>query len=168
MRSLVALVALAFALAAAPSSAQTTAESGKYLEMLRTDIKAATVTILTEVMELSDADGEKFWPIYREYDVERAKLGDRRVAMLKDYAANFDTLSNEKAKTMSDAYFKLKDDELALAKNYFKKVEKELGSNTAARFTQVMNQVNLLIDVQTAANIPLIGKYTETVQEAAR
>jgi hypothetical protein len=166
MRSIAALVALAFALTVAPRDAA--AQTDTYLEMLRTDIKGQTVKILTAVMEFSDEDGNKFWPIYREYDVERAKLGDRRVAMLKEYAANFDKLSNEKAKAMSDAYFKLRDDELALSKTYFKKVEKELGSNTAARFTQVMNQVNLLIDVQTAANIPLIGKYTETVQEAAR
>jgi hypothetical protein len=166
MRSFAALVALAFALTAAPPAA--VAQTDTYLEMLRTDIKSETVKILTEVMEFSDTEGAKFWPIYREYDVERAKLGDRRVAMLKDYAASFDKLSNEKAKTMADAYFKLQDDELALAKRYYKKVEKELGSNTAARFTQVMNQINLLIEVQTAANVPLIGKYTETVQEAAR
>ena len=166
MRSTVALVALAIAATLAHRDA--VAQTDTYLEMLRTDIRAQTVKILTEVMEFSDADGEKFWPIYREYDVERAKLGDRRVAMLKEYATNFDKLSNEKAKAMSDEYFKLRDDELGLAKNYFKKVEKELGSNTAARFTQVMNQVNLLIDVQTAAAMPLIGKYTETLQEAAR
>jgi hypothetical protein len=166
MRTTVALVALAFALILAPRDA--VAQVDTYLEMLRTDIRGETVKILTEVMEFSDADGEKFWPIYREFDVERAKLGDRRVAMLKEYAANFDKLSNEKAKAMSDEYFKLRDDELGLAKTYFKKVEKALGSNSAARFTQVMNQINLLIDVQTAANVPLIGKYTETVQEAAR
>lgn len=166
MRSTVALVALAFASTLAPRDA--VAQTDTYLEMLRTDIRAETVKILTEVMEFSDAEGEKFWPLYREYEVERAKLGDRRVAMLKEYAASFDKLSNEKAKAMTDEYFKLRDDELGLAKSYFKKVEKGLGANTGARFTQVMNQVNLLIDVQTAASMPLIGKYTETLQEAAR
>jgi hypothetical protein len=166
MRTIAALVALAFALTLAPQCA--VAQTDTYLELLRSDIKAETVAILTEVMEFSDADGEQFWPIYREYDLEAAKLGDRRIALLKGYAESFDTLSNEKAKELADAHFKLQSDRLKLSKNYYKKVSKALGENTGARFTQVMNQVQLLIDVQLAASMPLISKYTETVQEASR
>jgi len=162
--ALFAAFAVALILAPQPSRAQ----SDTYLELLRSDIKTNTVAILTEVMELSDAEGEKFWPIYRQYEVDAAKIGDRRVAMLKDYAASFDTMTDAKAKETADAYFKLQDDKLKLSKDYFKKVEKELGSNTAARFTQVMNQINLLIEVQIAASIPLIDKYTATMQEASR
>jgi len=97
-------------------------------------------------------------------EVEAAKLGDRRVTLLKDYAASFDNLSNEKAKEIANASFKLQEDRLKMNRSYHKKVAKALDENTAARFIQVMNQVNLLIDVQVAAGIPLIEKYTESVK----
>ena len=166
MRSFVALVTLfAFGLTALPAAAD---NSDAYLELLRSDIKAETVAILTEVMEFSNEEGETFWPIYREYEVENAKIGDRRIALIKSYAENFDMMSEEKAQQLAKDYFKLQDDKLKLSKSYHKKVEKALGANTAARFVQVMNQINLLIDVQIAANLPLISKYTESVQKASR
>ena len=167
MRSIVVFAALSvLALTLAPVAS--VAQTDTYLELLRSDIKTETVAIITEVMEFSNAQGEVFWPIYREYQLESSKLGDRRVALLKEYAENFDELSNEKAKSLADAHFKLQDDRLKLTKKYYKKVDKALDTNTAARFVQVMNQVNLLLDLQVAANIPLINKYTETMTEASR
>ena len=167
MRSIVAFAALSvFALTLTPLAS--VAQTDTYLELLRSDIKAETVAILTEVMEFSDDEGAVFWPIYREYDLESSKLGDRRVTALKDYAENFDQLSNEKAKSLADAHFKLQEERLKLSKKYYKKTAKALDPNTAARFVQVMDQINLLLDVQVAVNIPLIEKYTETMTEASQ
>ena len=137
-----------------------------YMELLRSDIKTETVAILTEVMELSDEEGTVFWPIFREYQLEKSKLGDRRIAQLRKYAENFDALTDDLAKDVADAYFKLENDQLKLEKKYFKKMDKALGANTAARFIQTMNHIGLLIDVQIAANTPLIEKVE--VKEASR
>ena len=164
MRSVVALAALA-ALVVSITPVASSAQGEPYLELLRSDVKAETVAILTEVMDLPEKDAEVFWPIYREYELERSKLGDRRIALLKQYAEGFDALTNEKAKELADAHFTLEGDNLKLNKKYFGKVEKALGANTAARFIQVMNQVNLLIDVQIAASMPLIEPV---VEEASR
>ena len=43
-----------------------------------------------------------------------------------------------------------------LKKKYFKKFEKALSAITAAKFIQVENQINLLIDLQIASDLPLI------------
>jgi hypothetical protein len=115
-------------------------------------------------MAFSDAEGEVFWPIYREYEVDRAKLGDRNVALMKDYGMHFDNMDDVKAKELVNAYFKLDEDTLKLDKKYYKKVEKALGSNTAARFVQVMNQIRLFMQVQVAAQTPLIEKMTQAAE----
>ena len=44
-------------------------------------------------------------------------------------------------------------------------MEKELGANTAARFTQIENQIELLIDVQLASQMPLIKAAPATVSQ---
>ncbi len=140
----------------APSEAA--AQGEQYLELLRTDIRTKKVAIITEVMQFADEEGTAFWPIYREYDLELSKLGDRRVALIKMYAENYEAMTDEASKTLADDWFKLQEDRLKLNKKYYKEVEKVLGSNTAARFTQLENQIGLLIDIQLASEMPLIGK----------
>ena len=58
-------------------------------ELLRSDVRALKVAIITEVMGFTEAEDKAFWPIYREYDREMAKLGDERVAMIAEYASNY-------------------------------------------------------------------------------
>ena len=41
-------------------------------------MRAQKVAIITEVMGFTEAEDAAFWPIYREYDVEMARLGDER------------------------------------------------------------------------------------------
>ena len=37
-------------------------------------------------MGFTEAEDAAFWPIYREFDAEMAKLGDERVGLIAEYA----------------------------------------------------------------------------------
>ena len=148
MKRLLVTVILLFATTAS-------AQEG-YLEMLRTDLRANKVAIITQAMDFSDEQADAFWPVYREYDVEVSKLGDQRIALLKDYAANFGQMTDEKAGEIINKWLDLQQKRLDLRKTYFKKFEKAIPTALAAKFLQVDNQINLLIDLQIAANLPLI------------
>ncbi|MCZ6754272.1 MAG: hypothetical protein O7E49_03065 [Gemmatimonadetes bacterium] len=150
MRKLLWLVALV----AMPSMVQ--AQQDAYVELLRSDVKTQRVAIITEVMQFSDSASAVFWPIYRDYEFEATKIGDDMLALIKDYAANYDSLSDEMAKDLAKRSLKIGDDRLKLRKKYFKRVEKALGSVTAAKFLQIENQIALLIDLQIAQSLPLI------------
>jgi NurA-like 5'-3' nuclease len=150
MRKLLWLVALM----AMPAMAQ--AQQDAYVELLRSDVKTQRVAIITEVMQFSDSASAIFWPIYRDYEFESTKIGDDMLALIKDYAANYDSLSEEMAKDLAKRALKIDEDRLKLRKKYFKRVEKELGSVTAAKFLQIENQIGLLIDLQIAQSLPLI------------
>ncbi len=127
-----------------------------YLELVRSDIKTQKVAMITEVMQLNEQEGEVFWPVYREYELELSKVGDQRIALLKDYAANYETMTDEKAKELVNWAFKIDEDRLKLQKKYYKKLEKELGAMKAARWSQAENQIGLLIDVRIASEVPLV------------
>ena len=128
----------------------------KYLEMLRTDVSADKVQILTEALDLSEKDAAAFWPIYRAYDAELAALGDRRVALVKKFAATYGSTTEEQAAAFAKEWFAIQDDRNALRRKYFGKVAKATSSLTAARFTQVEHLVGMLIDLQIAAELPLV------------
>src|SRR6187549_2502214 len=50
-----------------------------YVELLRADIRAEKVGIITELMAFTEAEDKAFWPIYREYDTELMALNDEKL-----------------------------------------------------------------------------------------
>ncbi len=153
----VLVVGLALIAAAVPAQAQ----GEQYLELMRQDLKTAKTAYMTEGMQLTTEQGDVFWPIYREYQGELAKVGDRRLANIKDYAAHFEAMTGEKAAEILKKSFKNRKDELGLLEKFSKKVAKALDPVTAARFVQVENTLNLLIDLQLAGEIPLFEHPVE-------
>jgi len=130
----------------------------QYIELFRSDLKTQTVAVITEVMDFSEAEGNAFWPIYREMEVDRAKLVDERIALIKDYAANYASMTDAKAKELINRAFKLEESRLKLHQKYYKKIESATSSITAAKFMQLMNQIDLLIDISIASEMPLVER----------
>ena len=127
-----------------------------YIELLKSDLRTQKVAVLTEAMRFTDEGSTVFWPIHREYELELSKIIDDRIELIKDYAQNYDNLTNEKAKEIAGKVFDLEKRRTKLKKKYFKKFEKALSAIVAAKFIQVENQINLLIDLQIASELPLI------------
>ncbi len=133
----------------------------RYLELVRSDLKAQKVALITEAMDFTDEQAGIFWPIYREYDFELTKLGDRKINLIKDYAANFENMTDEKAKELVETSFDIDSDLLKLKKKYFKEFSTALSPTTAARYMQVENQIQLLLNLKIASEVPLIGDTLE-------
>jgi hypothetical protein len=127
----------------------------QYIEMLRSDLKTERVAIITEAMDFTPEEGEVFWPIYREYELDASKIGDRRIALIKEFAANFDTMTNDVAEDLIKTSFKINEDTLKLEKKYIKKYMKVLPAKRVARYAQIDHRINMLIDIQIAASLPL-------------
>jgi hypothetical protein len=142
---------------AAPTSEQQTKalNLSAYAELLRADVRAQKVAIITEVMGFTDKEDEAFWPIYREYDLEMSKLGDERVALIADYAKNYANVTNEVAERLASRALELEARRQELKGQVYQKVKKALSPLTAARFLQVEHQLLLLIDLQIAASLPI-------------
>ena len=126
-----------------------------YAELLRADVRAQKVAIITEVMGFTDKEDEAFWPIYREYALEMSKLGDERVALIADYAKNYANVTDEVADRLASRALELEARRQELKGQVYQKVKKALSPLTAARFLQVEHQLLLLIDLQIAASLPI-------------
>jgi len=129
-----------------------------YAELLRSDLRTQKVAILTEVMGFTEAEDAAFWPIYREYEGEMAKLGDERVALVAEYAKNFEQLSDEVADKLAARALDLESRRQALKGKYYQKVRSAMKARTALRFLQVEHQLLLLTDLQIAAALPIAAK----------
>ena len=70
------------------------------IELLRSDLKAGKVEVVKEALHVEGAKADAFWPVYRKYQLDLDKIGDKRIAMIKDYAANYETMTDVKAKAL--------------------------------------------------------------------
>ena len=61
--------------------------------------------------------------------------------------------------------FDLADDKLSLDKKYYKKVRKVLDAKHAGKFIQLINRMNMLIDIQLAAEIPLLPVTPDSTKD---
>jgi hypothetical protein len=126
-----------------------------YAELLRSDVRAQKVAILTEVMGFTEAEDTAFWPIYRKYDAEMSKLGDERVTLIREYAANFSNLTDAAATALAAKALDLESRRNAAKAQCYQDVKAALSPRTALRFLQVEHQLQLLIDLQIAALLPV-------------
>ncbi len=127
-----------------------------YAELLRSDVRAQKVAILTEVMAFTEAEDKVFWPIHREYEAEMAALGDERVALIAEYAKSYSTMTDAVAQTLATRALDLEAKRHAVKTKYHERFAKALTPRTSLRFLQVEHQLQLIIDLQISAALPIV------------
>ena len=69
------------------------------IQSLRKDLRSAQKQLIAANMPLTDAEAQKFWPMYEQYDAEKVKINDDKLLVIKDYAVNFENLTDNQAQT---------------------------------------------------------------------
>jgi hypothetical protein len=148
-------VALFLAAAAVmiPARAQTLHDD---IALTRQEIQTDRQAIVAANLQLSEAEGKAFWPLYRAYRQDIEALGDRMVKLMEDYAANYKTLTDEKATALLDESLKIQADEIKVMTKHAKQMRASVSGKTVARFFQIENQLNHILRAELADEIPLV------------
>ena len=126
----------------------------QYIELARSDFKTKKVAVITEAMQFTEDEAEIFWPIYRDYDYEFTKIGDQEISLIKDYAENFETLTDEKTVELVTKSISIDRQILELRETYFNKISEALNPQLAARFIQIESQIQNFVQLLIAFQIP--------------
>ena len=129
-----------------------------YIELIRSDIQTEKKAIITENMMFSEEESTIFWPIYNDYQHEFSKIQDELMALIKDYASNYENMTDEIAKELWTRAMANDAKKLALDKKYFKIMDKVLSTKTVVKFFQIENRLEKLLDLQLSSELPLIQK----------
>jgi hypothetical protein len=132
-----------------------------YVDLLRSDIKLQKKFLVSQTMNFSEEDGLVFWPIYKEYESELDKLGDKRLANIKDFAENYQEMTDPKADEIINQAFNYQEERLELKRNVYNQIKEKLNPSTAAKFIQLEHQIQLIIDLKINAELPLIEKTSK-------
>lgn len=129
-----------------------------YTQLLRTDLNKSRSQIIAQVMQFDTDQAAVFWPIYKDFQAEYAKVGDQIVELVHNYVLNYDTMTDEVADQLVNKLLDIDQQRTDLKRKYYEKLKTALDAVTAARFLQVENQIEKLVDLQIASQLPVVGQ----------
>jgi hypothetical protein len=127
-----------------------------YIEIARDVLNTEKKAAVAEAMELSDEESAPFWDLYNEFSMEANRVHNQRIALIKDFANNFENMSDEKADELWQGALSYQQQLLKLKKSYYKKFKKIITPGKAAKYFQIENKIEALINAELALEIPLI------------
>jgi len=150
-----ALVFLAAVVLAGYASETFAQQERDEIELMLAQIRTNRQAIVTENLALTAEESEAFWPLYRQFQNDRALMVDSTMKMLTEFRDNFDVLSEEQAKALVDEYFKIQKEELRLNEKYLREFRKILSQKKTLRYFQIENKLDAIIDYDLSQVIPL-------------
>ncbi len=127
-----------------------------YIELLRSDVRKNKVQIVSLVMQLDAEDAAKFWPVYKEFEAEYLEFGNGVIALITNYAAHYDDMTPQTADQLANRLLDLEQERNNLKRRYYLRFRSALDAIAAARFLQVENQLERIVDLQVASELPVI------------
>ena len=128
-----------------------------FMTLLRKDVRSQKKQIIAENMELSDAEAQKFWPVYDRYATELSGLYDKELALLNDYADNYNSMSDEQAENYIRKRAEVEESMMQLRLKYVPQFRKVLSGRETALFYQLDWRLGLAINVELV-QVPLMNQ----------
>jgi len=125
------------------------------IALLRQDIRAMKMRVIGENMSLSDAEAQKFWPIYKHYADDLHDVHNEKYALLKQYAETWATMTDQEALIYVRRSMEVDAKAQALRLKYVPVVTQVLPGKKAATFFQLERKLCLMVDLQLFSQIPL-------------
>jgi len=139
-----------------PAMAQNAATTN--MEILRQKIKADKRLVVAQNLNLTDAEGAKFWPVYEAYQKDLQQIDERLATAILAYADAYNKgpVTNETAKKLLDEYLAIDDAEAKLKSATTPKILAALSAVKAARYVQIENKIRAAVRYELATAIPLV------------
>ena len=83
------------------------------MALLRKDIRSIKKQLIAANLTLTESEATKFWPTYDQYSTETGKINDMREAIIKEYSAEYGTLTDDQAENPISRWL---DSDIQLAK----------------------------------------------------
>lgn len=148
---------LALALTSFPVFAEEkTDKASSNMEILREKIQADKKLVVAANMNLTDAEAKAFWPIYQEYQTKLTKINERVTKLIVEYAQNYQTMTNEIAKKLMTESMAVEKERLTLKESLMPKFQKALPAIKVARYYQIENKIQAIVQYSLADGIPLV------------
>jgi hypothetical protein len=126
------------------------------IQMLRKNLRSERKQVIAANMKLSDAEAEKFWPIYEQYISELVKNNNLKYDLIKQYVQQQGNLTDAQADAAVKQWIQVDESVAQLRLKYVPLFRKVLSAKSTAQFYQVDRRIQLMIDLQLASALPVM------------
>ena len=128
-------------------------EAAQHLQ--RANLRDQKREIVKQAISLHSNQSVPFWAIYDKYEAEAIKINDSRLALINEYVNHRQDLTAEKAAQMINRIMQTQQQRHELKRGYVKELGKVLDAKQALRLLLLEHQIDVQIDAEIAAQIPL-------------
>jgi hypothetical protein len=133
-KSAIKAVAAAIVTLASNTRASAQDPADEDIKLFRKDLRSLRKQIIAANMDLSDQEAEQFWPLFERYTQELAAKQDVKYALLKEYAENYTTMTDEQAEKYVRGRADVDEAILQVRLKYFPLFRKVLSGKSSACF----------------------------------
>jgi hypothetical protein len=126
------------------------------IELIRSAYHTEREEILTETLQLTESEGEDFWPLYRAYRTDAEQVGDGLVKLVLEYADLYPNVPEDRARQMLKDMLALEKQMVDKRTSFFKKAGKALPASKVLRLAQLEQRLDLALRLQLAGAVPLV------------
>jgi hypothetical protein len=142
-------------LAAAPVPAQENAADN--MQIVVEKIRADKKLLVSENMQLTEAEAKSFWPVYDRFQDELFLIRARTLKMIGDYQDSYEKMTNGIARKLLNEFMNIETLRLKLYQVYLPKFRKVLPDTKVARYYQIENKIQAALMYEIAQRVPLAG-----------
>lgn len=126
------------------------------IQLMRQDIRSERKKIVAANLPLTETEATKFWPVYDRYIGETIKINDGRYALIKEYAQNYQTMTDEQADSFIKRWLGFDQDNTQLRMKFIPEFEKVISHKKTAMFFQMDRRLGMMIELKLASQVPLV------------
>ena len=120
--------------------------------------EAQRKSMLTANIAFGKDEADGFWPLYRDYRRDMAKLQDRRTKALNEYAEIFRTMTADQANAILEDLLQADEGIAKVKRDYLKKFRKFLPDTKVTRFYLIDAKIDLAGEASLMTKVQTIGE----------
>jgi Spy/CpxP family protein refolding chaperone len=120
------------------------------VQLYAQELKLEKKRIVAANMDLTEAEAEKFWPVYDRYAADLAKIYDTKLSLVQEYIQNYDTMNGDEAESYIRRRAAVEEDVMQLRLKYVPEFRQVLTGRQTALFFQIEWRLDLMVNSQLA------------------
>jgi len=124
-------------------------------DLIKSIVGKAKKDFVASIIDIPAGTSAQFWEYYNEYETQRQDLANKRINLIAQYTAVFDSNDRKDYKSIISEAVSLSNQNQKLIKKYYTKISKNVDAKTALQFFQTEEYLRTAIDNKLYANIPM-------------
>jgi len=123
--------------------------------LLRGDVSSMKKELIAAHLKLTGGESTRVWQVWEQYSAEMSKINGTKTAILKEYAQEYDALTDDQADDLIRRWLETDIEQAKLRQQFAAIFRKVLPGKKAAAFLQLERRISTMMDVQLTSQLPL-------------